>query len=82
MGEIDIIAIQNKTLVFVEVKLRTNQDYGNILEAITPKKLKSIKKTIDYYIYENKLQSVPIRIDFIGIENGEITHLKSIGDNL
>ena len=35
-GEIDIIAAQRKTLVFIEVKYRRNTQYGYALEAVTP----------------------------------------------
>lgn len=37
-GEIDIIAAQRQTLVFIEVKYRRNARYGYALEAVTPGK--------------------------------------------
>ena len=39
-GEIDIIAAQRQTLVFIEVKYRRNARYGYALEAVTPAKQK------------------------------------------
>ena len=48
-GEIDIITQEGKTLVFVEVKTRWNKAYGYPQEAVSPKKIRSIIKTIDYY---------------------------------
>src|SRR3989344_4381790 len=47
-GEIDIIAIKDKTLVFVEVKTRTSNAYGTPFEAISYFKLKSLVKTAQF----------------------------------
>ncbi|MDE6967228.1 MAG: YraN family protein, partial [Clostridia bacterium] len=35
-GELDIVAVDNNILVFVEVKMRNNNSYGSPLESITP----------------------------------------------
>jgi len=43
-GEIDIVANHNNQLVFIEVKSRLNLEYGEPEYAITPKKIKQIKK--------------------------------------
>jgi len=53
-GEIDIIAKQDDTLHFFEVKYSKNYD---ALTRITPKKLQKIIKTIDYYMYKKKIDS-------------------------
>lgn len=84
VGEIDIIIQDKETLVFVEVKTRYSQDFGKPEEAITPRKLKSIIKTLEFY--KNLHLDLPesLRIDAILIElspTGEVKrfeHLKNI----
>lgn len=78
--EIDIIALDQKTLVFCEVKTRRTTVCGSPLEAITKTKYQNIKKGIFYYIQENP-QYKNFRIDAISIvlePKLEITHLKNI----
>lgn len=68
VGEIDIIARQGKALVFVEVKARSNSEYGNVLESITPAKQKKIRKVAEGYYYINKLLDIECRFDVITID--------------
>ena len=49
-GEIDIIASTGKTLVFIEVKTRTSDDYGSPSESIDTGKILKIRKTARWYI--------------------------------
>lgn len=67
-GEIDIIANDKKTLVFVEVKTRTGDNFGPIEESITPWKIRRLKRSVDYYLHLQPSYPETIRIDFIGIE--------------
>lgn len=68
-GEIDIIALDGETLVFIEVKTRTGDKYGKAKEAITKAKIAKIKKTASYYLlnrpnYENfRIDCVTVDID-------------------
>ena len=78
-GEIDIIAEYKNTLVFVEVKTRTTNDFGTPFEAITKSKYENIKKGIQFYLQEHKFQKH--RIDVIGITlkpELKIEHLKNV----
>ncbi len=75
-GEIDIIAKDKDTLVFIEVKYRKTTNKGNPLEAITRVKQNKIIKTAYYYIIKNNIKS-NIRFDAIGILNEEITHIEN-----
>jgi putative endonuclease len=68
-GEIDIVAKDGNTLVFVEVKSRETTKYGSPLESITPQKQRSIKKVAEGYYYINKLTDVESRYDVITIDN-------------
>lgn len=68
-GEIDIIAkdIKSKELVFIEVKTRTNYNYGCPSDAVDENKKKHIYKCTEYYVYKNNIYNIPIRFDVIEI---------------
>lgn len=53
-GEIDIIASYNRTLVIVEVKARSNNRFGNPIDAIDEIKINKIKECTKYYLYKEK----------------------------
>lgn len=67
-GEIDIIAKDKEEYVFIEVKTRKNNQYGEPIDAIDKNKIKHLKKAISYYLYVNKLENEFIRIDVIEIK--------------
>ena len=67
LGEIDIICIQDKLLIIVEVKGRYNYNYGLPKESITFSKQKSIIKVANSYIYYKKLFDINIRFDVIEV---------------
>ncbi len=62
-GEIDIVAKDKEELVFIEVKTRTDISYGEASEAVTDTKKRHLINSIKYYIYKQKLENQPIRID-------------------
>ena len=65
-GEIDLIMKDNKTIVFIEVRYRKNNDFGGALESITPSKQKKVKATAETYIQTHKI-SCDVRIDFVAM---------------
>ncbi len=67
-GELDIIAIKDDTLVFVEVKTRTDRMFGLPEEAVTPRKLAEIKQTAAYYKLLHPELPDRMQIDVIAIE--------------
>ncbi len=84
-GEVDIIARDGKTLVFIEVKTRTNVSYGCPQLAVTQFKQKQISKAALVYVAANKLSDSPARFDVIAIsladdEKAEIDHIKNAFD--
>ncbi|NLJ73531.1 MAG: YraN family protein [Firmicutes bacterium] len=65
-GEIDLIMRDGNTLVFVEVKYRSSERYGNPLEVVTRQKQQKIKLVASVYL--EKLTVVPcVRFDVVGI---------------
>lgn len=49
-GEIDLIMTEAKTLVFIEVRLRTNTQFANAATSITPQKQKKLILTAQHYL--------------------------------
>jgi len=81
-GEIDIVASDQKTLVFVEVKTRKSTDYGFPEESVTPSKQRQIKKIAQGFLAKNNLQDVECRFDVISLsfdekEGFSIRHIKN-----
>lgn len=77
-GEIDIIARDRDTLVFVEVKYRKAAVFGTPEEAVNHIKQEKIYKAAMYYIYIcHKSNDIPCRFDVIAVEGGEIRHYKN-----
>ena len=65
-GEIDIIGIEKKTIIFIEVKLRKSFKYGIPIESINSKKLKRIRRIVDFFLSENMLfENYDCRFDII-----------------
>lgn len=81
-GEIDIIAKENETIIFVEVKTRTSDKYGTPGEAINQIKKMHIEKSAAQYLFHKKLFKTTIRFDAIEIliKEGkcQINHIKQI----
>lgn len=66
-GEIDIIASDGKNLVFVEVKTRTQNQFGSPLEAITQGKISKMVKTSQFYLAQRNLHGQSYRFDAIEV---------------
>jgi putative endonuclease len=67
MGEIDIIAKDGKTIVFVEVKSRRSIRYGSPKWAITPKKQRKISMVALYYLKTTQQTDTKARFDVVAI---------------
>ena len=79
-GEIDIIAKQRGTLLFVEVKRRSSLRYGRPAEAVDRAKQAHILRTALLYLQENHLQDVPVRFDVIEVLPDGIRHIENAFD--
>ncbi|MDR0502030.1 MAG: YraN family protein [Treponema sp.] len=83
-GEIDIIARDGETIVFVEVKAWSVYGLEDLRYGIDKKKQNKIIKTAKYFLSENrKYNKMAIRFDVVFVNNSEaftgsqITHLAS-----
>jgi len=70
-GEIDIIARDGQTLVFVEVKARADESFGRPEESVTLGKQRQIRKIALGYLVENPLGDAGCRFDVISILFGD-----------
>ncbi len=77
--EIDIVAEKEGTLVIVEVKTRSNDDYGLPEEAVDSWKIKRLIASADAYIKKYEIDE-PVRFDIISITGNQsdyhIEHLE------
>jgi putative endonuclease len=68
-GEIDIIAREpgSGCIIFIEVKLRKNLEYGEPEYAITKNKINQLKKMAYTYLYDKNIENIDCRFDVITI---------------
>jgi putative endonuclease len=66
-GEIDVIARDGATLVFVEVKAREGDAFGDGAEAVTWHKQRRIIRIAEDYVVEHRLAGCPCRFDVVSI---------------
>jgi putative endonuclease len=67
-GEIDLVVQDGETLVFVEVKARTSDEFGSPEDSLTRKKFQRIETAARTYLLENSMEDSDWRIDMIAIE--------------
>jgi putative endonuclease len=77
-GEIDVIAREGNTIVFVEVKLRTTDQFGSPLAAVDQWKQKRLRRMAASYLQAKGLYDrAPVRFDVLGITPAGIEHIKN-----
>ena len=87
LAEIDIIAKDKDTIVFVEVKTRSNLKFGHPFEAINKTKLQHIFQAGLFYLQNTKEKYKNYRIDIVAIiketneKTQKIEHLKDVNLN-
>ncbi len=67
LGEIDIIALDKDIIAFIEVKTRSNRNFGFAYEAVNYKKQKKIINTSKIYINNKNIKNIQIRYDIIEV---------------
>ena len=81
-GELDIVARDGRTIVFVEVKCRNNQNYGPPQLAVTPFKQRQISKAALVWLSKRRLYDAEARFDVVAIvlhesDLPEIEHIRN-----
>lgn len=82
-GEIDLVAVDGSTLVIVEVKTRSSDDFGQPLEAITTGKLERLYLLASKWARAHNLRFSGFRVDAVGVlEDGtgapRIEHVRAV----
>ena len=75
LGEIDIIAEENGTIVIVEVKTRTSNLYSTPAEAVNYYKQHKLQQLALYYLRAKHKFDTPIRFDVIEVIGDDINHI-------
>ena len=85
-GEVDIIAREKQTLVFIEVKTRQSQQYGSPFEAVDSRKQRQLTKIALDYLLTHRHDGGEARFDVIAVVLDKqqtlvtIDHLKNAFD--
>lgn len=67
-GEIDLLMLDTETLVFIEVRYRSNPFFGSPAESITPQKILRLRKTAEHFLQTfNRFERYYKRFDVIAI---------------
>lgn len=85
-GELDVIATDPaaRTVVFVEVKTRTSDRFGGVAQAVTPQKVRRLRRLAGMWLAGQTGSWTSVRLDVIGVRIGrcpvpEITHVQGVG---
>ena len=85
-GELDVIMADDstRTVVFVEVKTRTSDQFGGVSEAVTPLKVRRLRRLAGLWLASQQSSWAAVRIDVIGVRIGrsrtpEIIHVRGVG---
>ena len=80
-GELDIVARDGGTLVFVEVKTRTSDTFALPIDSVGFEKQRKLRRLAERYIVRNDFADCEVRFDVISIvthgAKPEIEHLES-----
>ncbi len=70
-GEIDIVAQEGDTIVFVEVKARATAEFGLAAEAVTRQKQRQLASMAVDYLGRHHFTDRPCRFDVVAIDDAE-----------
>jgi putative endonuclease len=66
-GELDLVMLDRRVIVFVEVKTRTGSGYGTPLEAVAVRKQKKMIYVAEFFLSAKKLSQREARFDVVGV---------------
>ncbi|MFN2448412.1 MAG: YraN family protein [Candidatus Baltobacteraceae bacterium] len=71
-GEIDLVCQDGPTIVFVEVKARSNRRFGSALSAVDAKKRRTLRRLAADYV-QIVAPNAPIRFDVVAMDGDRLT---------
>ena len=84
LGQLDLVVMDGKTLVFVEVKTRAGHGFGLPQEAVDAKKIRKLRQLGLYYL-KMRPHRGPVRFDVLGLTVSDgrlarVDHIKNAID--
>jgi putative endonuclease len=70
-GELDIIAFEHETLVFIEVKTRTSREFGEPWESVDWQKQRILRNAAEEFIADHDLGQYAFRFDIVSVVGKE-----------
>ena len=67
LGEIDLVAVDGRTVVFVEVKTRRSHDTGHPADAVDDDKQRRLTRLALSYLKQHRLLECPARFDVVAV---------------
>lgn len=67
LGEVDLVALDRRTIVFVEVKARHGAAYGAPLEVLSRRQQRRIARAAEHYLARHRLHERVVRFDVVGV---------------
>jgi putative endonuclease len=71
-GELDIVALEGDTLVFVEVKMRRSREFGEPWEFVDWQKQQILRRTAEEFIADHDLGQYAYRFDIVSVLGDEV----------
>jgi len=69
LGEIDLIALDGRTVVFIEVKARRDADPEAPFDAVDARKQRRIVRAAEHYAVARRLDGREMRFDVVGVQS-------------
>ena len=77
-GEIDLVMVdRDGTLVFVEVKTRADEKFGDVEDVITTAKKTRLRRAARYFLAVNNIENRTLRFDVVAVLLGESGPVKT-----
>lgn len=76
LGELDIVARDRGTLVFVEVRSRASGQHGTAIEMVNVHKQRKVTRVAWSYIVTMRPHFITARFDVVGITGDELVHIR------
>lgn len=76
IGELDLIAQDGETIVFVEVRQRSSLGFGSAAETIGPGKIRKIVRTAQLFAQARGLEERDMRFDVVAVDGATMEHIE------
>ena len=67
LGEIDLVCRDRDSIVFVEVKTRTDTDFARPDQSVTQRKQAKLRRLVEDYLVKHRQESADVRCDVLGV---------------